>query len=155
MSYKTKKTRAVPAAAFAAVIALAAPFIASKEGLRLDPYYDTVGVLTVCYGETNVPMKRYTKAECDAMFKKSLETRYGRVVANVTPGVFKYPLTAAAAISFAYNIGPQGYTKSRTAALFNQGKFKEGCQAMTGWLKPPEIRGRRMKERALCLKGLE
>jgi lysozyme len=155
MTYQTKKTRTVPAVTFAAVIALAMPFVASKEGLRLDPYYDTVGVLTVCYGETNVPMRRYSKAECDAQFKKSLETRYGRVVAEVTPGIFDYPRSAVAAISFAYNIGPQGYTKSRTAALFNQGKFKEGCQAMMGWLRPPEIKGRRTKERDLCLSGLK
>lgn len=150
-----KRSRAVPAATFAAVIALAMPFIMSVEGFRNDPYYDTVRKLTVCYGETNVPMRRYSKTECQVFLKQTLESKYEKTVAETTPEIFNHPLSAVAAISFTYNIGTSGYVKSRTAVLFNQGDFVGGCHAMMGWLKNPELRERRTKERNLCLKGLE
>jgi lysozyme len=62
-------------AGLAAAIAIAAAFIAPKEGLRLIAYRDIVGVPTICYGETrDVEMGDVkTKAECDAMLQKRVE----------------------------------------------------------------------------------
>jgi len=134
-------------------VMLSVPLIAQFEGLRTDPYNDIVGVQTVCYGETRVAMRRYTKQECDAMLQKATEEFAGQVL-KVTPILQYHPYQLSAATSFAYNIGIGAYKSSRTAALFNAGKFKEGCEAMMGWLKPKELYNRRNKERQLCLTGL-
>ncbi len=42
----------IAAVALAGVLALAAPLIQKWEGVRYEPYRDSVGVLTVCYGHT-------------------------------------------------------------------------------------------------------
>lgn len=148
----TKRTRAT--GALAAALIVATPFIAAKEGKRNAPYFDTVGVATVCYGETNVPMRRYTDAECLAMFQNSLTSTYGAGVARCTPGIMDRPRVAASAISLAYNIGVIGYCRSTAARLFNSGRIADGCRAYMMWVRQRELVGRRTKERDLCLSGV-
>jgi lysozyme len=147
----TNRTRAI--GALGAALIVATPFIAAKEGKRNDPYFDTVGVRTVCYGETRVPMRRYSDAECRAMLNKALEEDFGKGVQRCTPGIFNRPRVAASAISMAYNIGIAGYCRSTAARHFNAGRIVEGCNAYMLWNRPPEIVGRRRKERDLCLSG--
>src|ERR1700735_5497469 len=57
-------------------VAIAVTIVGSFEGLYLHPYYDVVGVKTVCYGATaadHVDLSRsYTKAECDQMLGDDL-----------------------------------------------------------------------------------
>lgn len=62
--------KAVTGGVAAAALTLAVPLIAKWEGKRNDPYRDIVGVKTVCYGETRVPMRPYSDAECTAMLRK-------------------------------------------------------------------------------------
>lgn len=140
-------------AALCAAMVIAVPFVASKEGKRNDPYLDTVGVKTVCYGETNVPMRRYSDPECKIMFEQSLTT-YGKAVLRCTPGIADRPRVLAAAISLAYNIGAAGYCRSTAARHFNAGRIADGCHAFMLWNRPREIIGRRTKERDLCLSGV-
>lgn len=148
----TNRTRAT--GALAAALIVATPFIAAKEGKRNNPYYDTVGVLTVCYGETRVPMRRYTDAECLAQFNKALGEDFGPAVLKCTPGIADRPRVLASAISLAYNIGISGYCRSTAARKFNAGDIKGGCNAFMLWNLPREIIGRRKKERDLCLSGV-
>ena len=54
------------------MVAIAAPFIGMWEGKRNNPYLDSVGVKTVCYGETRVPMRHYTDAQCTALLENAL-----------------------------------------------------------------------------------
>lgn len=147
----TRNTRVT--GALAAALIVATPFIAVKEGKRNSPYLDTVGVPTVCYGETRVEMRRYTDAECLAMFNKALGEDFGPAVLKCTPGIANRPKVLASAISLAYNIGVAGYCRSTAARRFNQGRIVEGCNAYMLWNRPPEIIGRRRKERDLCLAG--
>jgi lysozyme len=147
----TNRTRAT--GALAAALIVATPFIAAKEGKRNNPYLDTVGVPTVCYGETRVPMRRYTDAECLAMFNKALGEDFGPAVLRCTPGIADRPRVLASAISLAYNIGVSGYCRSTAARKFNAGDIRGGCNAYMLWNRPREIIGRRMKERDLCLSG--
>jgi lysozyme len=147
----TNRTRAI--GALGAALIVATPFIAAKEGKRNSPYLDTVGVPTVCYGETRVQMRRYSDAECLAMFNKALGEDFGPAVLRCTPGIADRPRVLASAISLAYNIGIAGYCRSTAARRFNAGKIAEGCQAFMLWNRPPEIIGRRRKERDLCLSG--
>jgi len=52
---KGKLPALIGTGAAAALIAL----VGAWEGKRNDPYRDIVGVWTVCYGETNVAMRRW------------------------------------------------------------------------------------------------
>lgn len=103
----------------AAVLALAAVLIAPWEGLRTDPYFDLVGVKTVCYGETNVEMRRYTPAECEAMLARSVE-KYVKGVAKC----IHRPLTVnqwAAIGSWTYNVGERAACNSTLVRQINAG----------------------------------
>lgn len=151
----TNRTRAVGATgALAMALVIATPFIAVKEGKRNNPYVDSVGVLTVCFGETRVPMRRYSDAECLAQFNKALGEDFGPAVLACTPGIADRPRVLASAISLAYNIGTAGYCRSTAARKFNRGDIRGGCEAYMMWNRPPEIIGRRRKERDLCLSGV-
>ncbi|MEA1078682.1 hypothetical protein U8M15_27690, partial [Klebsiella pneumoniae] len=71
------------ASAAAALVAFTAP----REGVSLTPYSDRLanGLATVCYGETNAPMRRYTLPECKQMLGDSL-AGYADKVRALTPG---------------------------------------------------------------------
>lgn len=147
--------------AAAALIAAATPFIAKHEGVRLKPYRDAGGVWTVCYGETNVPMRIYTLAECKAMFGKALEKEYGaRVEDCVTKDM---PIRVEVAfISLAYNTGWQGFCRSRIVLLWNAGRFHESCMAIEGYKVSqrgvgvlPGLITRRVDEKGECFAGLK
>lgn len=145
------RTRAI--GALGAALIVATPFIAAKEGKRNNPYLDTVGVATVCYGETRVQMRSYTDAECVALLNKALGDDFGPAVLRCTPRIADRPKVLASAISLAYNIGAAGYCRSTAARRFNAGRIVEGCHAYMLWNRPSEIIGRRRKERDLCLSG--
>ncbi len=141
---------------------LSTDIIAKWEGKRNDPYRDIVGVLTVCYGETNVPMRRYTDQECRAMLEKSTQ-KYQQGVIRCVPSLAQRPYQLAAATSLAYNIGTVGFCNSTAARRFNAGDLRGGCEAirMFRFAGPPgnkrEVRGlvnRRNDEVKLCLTGL-
>lgn len=118
------------AAAAAAMLAIATPFVAGWEGTETKPYWDNFGkVWTVCTGETNVPMREYTLAECEAMFGKSF-MKYADKVAELSPGISDSPYEWAAHSSLAYNVGPTLYSKSSVRSLFNKGKRVEACRAI-------------------------
>ena len=67
----------VPAALVAAVSAAAIPTVQVWEGLRTVPYRDVVGVLTVCYGETEgVQNRTYSPEECSELLNDRLMQDY-------------------------------------------------------------------------------
>ena len=109
-------------------LALAAlvSFLAVWEGKSNDPYRDVVNVPTVCYGETNVPMRRYTDEECLQMLRASAQ-RYMAGVMQATPGIENDPLQLAAHAELAYNIGIEGYRRSSVRRLYLQGREVDAC----------------------------
>lgn len=144
----------------ASAAALMVPFVAGWEGKRNDPYKDRLAydVLTVCYGETRVEMRRYTDAECEEMLADGLGD-FARPVLARNPELRSRPEMLAAATSLSYNIGSAAYNRSTVARRFSQGRFREGCNAFLLWNKAggKVVRGltrRRESERALCLRGL-
>jgi len=144
--------------AIAGALAIAAPLVAKWEGKSNDPYKDIVGVWTVCTGQTNVEMRRYTLAECDAMLQASLG-EYAKSVLERNPTLKDHPYQLAAATSLSYNIGVGAYWRSTVAKRFAAGNFKGACDAMLLWNRAggKVIRGlqrRREDERRLCLTGL-
>lgn len=147
--------RTIVASLGALALAVAAPFIASWEGKRNDPYRDIVGVQTVCYGETNVDMRRYTDAECTAMLERSVAS-YRDAVIRCTPSLEGHPVQLAAVTSLAYNIGPRAYCNSTADARFDAGDLKGGCEAILRWNKAggrvvQGLVNRRRAEYNLCM----
>lgn len=139
----------------AAVLLAAAALIAPWEGLRTDPYRDIVGVWTVCYGETNAEMRRYTVAECEAMLARSVE-RYAEGVAKC----IRRPLTVnqwAAVTSWAYNVGTGAACNSTLVRKINAGEPPEvWCLQLLRWDKSGgrTVRGltlRRQAEYRVCI----
>lgn len=132
--------------------------VSTWEGKRNDPYRDIVGVWTVCYGETQRPMRRYTDAECSAMLERRL-VDYAQPVLARNPNLAGRPNQLAAAVSLSYNIGQSAYARSSVARLFSAGQYRAACEGFMRWNraggKPVKgLTNRRAFERALCLKGL-
>jgi lysozyme len=144
-------------ASVAAVLALSMPVIAAWEGLSLDPYNDIAGIATVCRGETHVQMRRYTLAECDAMFQRS-------VLKHASPILDCLPREAptevkAAFVSFGYNVGVNAACGSAAARKARLGNYPAACDALMNWVFVGKRRvqglvNRRTSERALCRSGL-
>jgi lysozyme len=153
---KTTDRALIGSVIVASAMALIQPF----EGVRTDPYQDIVGVWTVCAGETHVPMRRYSRAECDAMLKRAIEGDYGLGVLAAVPEIQHRPGPFIASISLAYNIGVPAFTRSTAAQRFRAGDWRGGCDAFLLWDKAggktvPGLVRRRRAERAECLKRLD
>lgn len=150
-------------------------FTGTREGVSLAPYNDTIGahVKTVCYGETNVPMRRYTLPECKQMLGDSL-AGYAEGVRSSTPGFDQ--LTDGqkiAAIDYAYNRGlgawraPSGKDGPSVRSAYIAHDFPAACELYMSWAKVKRwgewfdckdrsngcygIYNRRLAQRAACL----
>lgn len=148
------------AAALAAAVSLAIP----AEGLRQYAYRDPVGILTVCYGETNgVQMRKYSEQECRAMLDQSML----KAIDEVNRCQPNLPENVLAAFGdAAYNIGSKvacDVNKSTAARLLKAKDYKGACSQLIRWNKAtvagnlvelPGLTKRREKERQVCLTGL-
>lgn len=151
------KLIAIVGTAAAGLIAVTAQW----EGLRTDPYRDQLahGILTVCYGETNVPMRRYSDDECKDMLAGSLAT-YAQAVLDRNPELRGHDPQVIAASSLAYNIGPAAYRRSTVARKFSAGDWRGACNAFLAWSYAGgrQVQGllnRRKAEREICLRGVK
>lgn len=143
------------------MLALAVPMIAQYEGKSNDPYKDIVGVMTVCYGETRVEMRKYSDKECTDMLSEATG-EFGKGVLKTNPSLIDYPYQWAAATSLAYNIGLGSYRNSTVARKFNAGDYKGACASFAAWNKvrkggklvvSPGLDNRRQKEMRICYQG--
>ena len=135
--------------------ALAIGIIAPWEGKSNDPYFDIVGVATVCYGETRVEMRSYTDAECEDMLADAVG-EFAEGVLRRNPNLADHPHALAAATSLAYNVGLGAYSSSTAARRFDAGDIAGGCEAMTRYNRAGGrvVRGlvnRRNAEYELCV----
>jgi len=151
-----------PIAAITAALLIATPFIGNWEGKRNDPYKDIAGVATVCYGETRVPMRRYTDAECTEMLEEAV-SEFAAPVLKATPTLEGKPYALAAATSLAYNIGLGSYSGSTARKRFLKGDIRGGCSALRFWDKArvngrlQTVKGlanRRAAEYSVCVKDV-
>ena len=144
-----------------AAAAVAVTLIGGFEGLRQNAYPDpaTGGKpWTVCYGETQDVHKGdyHSIAECKAMLIDSLQKYANGISACVTAPMPDDRYVAL--VSFAYNVGVGAACKSSVVRLINQGRIREGCDALMKWdraagIRFPGLTKRRAKERELCLRG--
>lgn len=134
--------------------------VGAWEGFAADPYADKLahGILTVCYGDTQIEMRHYTKAECQEILADRLADYAAPVLAK-SPELKGHPDQTVAAVSFAYNAGVANYGKSSVARLFKQGKWVSACNALMRWTysggkKRQGLVNRRNAERLICLKNI-
>lgn len=135
--------------------------IAGHEGIVLQPYKDSVGVWTLGIGHTAMdgippdpskmdPTRSITVEEAFDIFAKSI-VKYERRVNDAV----KVPLTQNqfdALVSFDYNTG--GIDRAQLTKALNEGNLALAAQRFMGWVKPPEIKGRRLKEQRLFRDGV-
>lgn len=160
-----QKKQALKGGSAALALAAMVAIVPVWEGRSLTPYNDVRKIKTVCDGETEVQMRRYSPAECDAILARRL--KYFRdAVLRRNPRLTNYPLTWAAHGSFAYNTGVANYNKSSVAKLFAQGAYSQSCKAMErykfadghvykGLLLRRTGDNARLGEIELCLEGLK
>ena len=140
--------------------ALAAAIAAPMEGLKLTPYYDPPGILTVCRGHTGADVvkgKQYSLAECDQYMTDDMRQAV-TAVERCHPGL---PVNVLAAFADAvYNIGPSVACNSTASRHLTAGRLTDACNELLRWdkarvfgvLRPlPGLTKRRAMERALCL----
>lgn len=162
-------TRSGAATAIVAALAISVPMAQHFEGLITHPNRDPVGILEVCYGETNVPMRVYTPQQCTAMLYQNEARRYAPDVLACSPELAdprrRYQL--AAAIDIAYNAGAATYCRSSIRRAFDAGLWAQGCDDFARYTKAHShgqlivlkgLLNRRaidpMSERSTCLKGI-
>lgn len=141
------------------------------EGVRLNAYYDSVGVKTVCVGETKkiIPGKTYTMEECMELYKVQYQSYSSRTVSlyNDTAKSIVTPEIHAAMTDMSYNIGVYGVSKSSMIRHLNSGEPKKACDAILKYkyaggrnctIRKNNCYGvwkRRLKWHKVCLQGVK
>lgn len=127
-----------------------------REGNMLKAYKDTVGVPTICTGHTTAAGKpvvvmgmKLTLAQCEEILRRDLadvEIYVNRLVkVALTQNQFD------ALVSFVFNIGWPHFSTSTLLKKLNKGDYKGAADQFLVWVKQPELKGRRVKERAQFL----
>lgn len=134
--------------------------IGASEGVCLRPYYDSVGVLTIGIGHTAAagpPDPNIFLHEVDQpieyllkVYRDDLKSVVADLNRLVKVKLEQYQFDALA--SFHYNTG--GLARANLLKLLNAEDFEGATAGFMGWVKPPEIIGRRMKEQALFRNGV-
>lgn len=147
----------------ASVAAGVAAFVGPWEGLFVHPYRDIVGVLTVCYGETEGPFKQtYTPQECRDMLAAKLPRYYAEISSCWGPEGEKH-LTDNMRIAFtsgAYNFGSGAFCQSAMVTRLIAGNRKGACAALlaydhAGGRKVYGLTRRRQAEYKLCMTDID
>jgi GH24 family phage-related lysozyme (muramidase) len=150
------------AAAVVAASAVAVPY----EGIKLTPYYDPPGILSVCAGHTGadvVKNKTYTMAQCRQFLDADMLEAVTRVE-QCAPGAPQGVLVAFG--DAVYNIGPKiacDTLHSTAARMLKAGDWAAACRQLPRWdhttmagvsVALPGLTKRRATEQEICLKGL-
>ena len=137
--------------------------LASREGLALTPYLDSVGVKTVGFGSTvsdikDLPLWAWNREisieEAVSIYKSGLNkyvTGVNKALTLLDIPQHKFD----ALVSVCYNIGVAGTAKSTFMKLVNaKASDDEIVDAIMLWNKPHAIIGRRTKEANLFKNGV-
>lgn len=132
-------------------------FIKRCEGLRLDAYRDSGGLLTIGFGHTGSDVHsglRITQEQAQEMFDADYEKAEGAVRAAVS-----VPLSdaqAGALTSFVFNVGMGAFKGSTLLKKLNSGDYKGAADELLRWnhvgtVVSSGLTGRRKAERAMFL----
>jgi lysozyme len=130
-----------------------------EEGLVLHPYNDSAGNATIGVGHlihlgpvTAADQARYrgfTRAQAIALLANDVAKFETAVNRTITKPMLQGQFDAF--VSLAFNIGTGGFATSTTARRFNAGDRTGAANAFLLWSHPPELMGRRKRERAMFL----
>lgn len=155
----------------AASAVIGGPATLSHEGMKLKPYYDSVGVKTVCGGETEyVEDRQYTLQECTNLYSM----RYGYYSLktagfyNETAKAIVTPPVHAALTDMSYNVGLERVRTSGMIRNINRGDLLGTCAVILDYKRAggkdcskPEnkrfcggIWTRRQQMHSLCMSGV-
>lgn len=146
----------------ALALVLATSMAAAFEGVRQVAYFDPVGILTVCYGQTRdvEPTRVYTLAECRSRLDADMAAAIDDVE-RCAPGLPEKPLAALG--DAVYNIGAYlvcDPARSTLAGFLQAGRLTDACNELPRWDKAriagflvplPGLAKRRRLERSYCL----
>ncbi|AIR62131.1 lysozyme [Cedecea neteri] len=143
----------------ASALTIASFVIPELEGVRHTPYYDVVGVLTVCYGHTGadiIKSKKYTEEECQAMLDKDILPFARSVERSVKVPTDEYQ--KATLISFSYNVGVRAFERSSLLRQINAGNYQAACDGLRQWIYASGkqwqgLMNRREVEHEICMWG--
>jgi lysozyme len=138
--------------------------LAIKEGIVPAPYLDSVGVWTFGIGHAETSglepnprnMPRGMPADINGAIASAVRL-YARTLERFEADVrraIKVPVPQHefdALVSFHYNTG--GIGRAAITRHLNAGDRRAAADAFMGWLRPPEIRGRREAEQRLFRDG--
>lgn len=132
-------------------------FVKRCEGLRLDAYRDSGGLLTIGFGHTGSDVRagmRITQEQAQALFDADYEKAEGAVRAEVS-----VPLSdaqAGALTSFVFNVGMGAFRGSTLLKKLNSGDYKGAADELLRWnhvgtVVSAGLTGRRKAERVMFL----
>jgi lysozyme len=128
----------------------------NHEGIVLASYKDSVGVWTIGVGHTKAaglpqpaPGRSITLKEAVKIFRRDVKKYEAAVSRAVTVPLKQHEFDAL--VSFHYNTG--GISRAKLTQKLNAGDRAGAARGFMGWVKPPEIRGRRLKEQELFATG--
>jgi lysozyme len=122
-----------------------------REGLRLEAYLDTTGVLTIGLGHTSAagPPTVYqgmviTEEQAEQIFYNDAATFRDEVALAVTTVLTQWEHDACC--SFVFNVGSTNFLNSTFLQRLNAGDKPGAAEALLWWDQPPEIVTRRNGE---------
>lgn len=125
-------------------------FIKDVEGVRLMAYQDVKGIWTIGVGHTGPEVVKgltWTTEQVLNALEKDVQTCVKCINSKV-----QYPLSQNqfdALCSFIFNVGVGAFTRSTMLKMINAGNLAGAIQQFDRWNIPPQILGRRMKEKKL------
>ncbi len=108
--------------------------IKESESLRLEPYYDQAGRLTIGYGHLIEPGESFgsiTEAEAEALLIDDVRTAENTV--NQLVGVPLNQTQFNALVSFVFNVGAGAFAASTLLRKLNQGDYEGARQEFKRW----------------------
>ena len=130
-------------------------FVTKEEGFKTKAYADTKGLMTIGVGhlikpdETHLKDATLTIDQVEDLLQNDLKWCDEAVNSSI-----KVPLNQNqydALYSLCFNIGATHFKESTVVKRINQGDMAGAADAILMWNKPPELEGRRKRERALFL----
>ena len=138
MTNEPKKPSAARSATITvgALAALGASLAFFEGGTYQTPYYDSIGVLTVCQGITGpevIKGKRYSMQECKTL-KDNYIAKMSAKLSGCLNGAGLTDNEWVAWGNFSYNVGAGAFCKSTAAKLIRAGNYYAACEQLPKWV---------------------